>query len=158
MGAPLYLSLLAVAISLVSVAWSIHIGRRDRGRLKATSELYYSGPDSDDIPSHLEIRAVNHGRRPVILTMLRTELSDGTSYGTYLNDRATRLGENEAFLKTIEYGDYVDVLIEGKIPTDLWFEDTLGRRYKVKGAKEHLKKLWGEGKENGTSARISVET
>ena len=90
---------------------------------------------------------MNHGRRPVILSMLGSKLSDGTWYGTYLKDRAVRLGENEAFSKTIEYDDYVDVLIEGDIPTDLWFEDTLGRRYKVKGAKEHLKKLWGKGKE-----------
>jgi hypothetical protein len=31
--------------------------------------------------------------------------------------------------------------VSGKPTTDLWFEDTLRRRYRVKGAKKHLRQL-----------------
>ena len=31
---------------------------------------------------------------------------------------------------------------DGEIAVDFWFEDTLGRRYIVKNAKENLKKFW----------------
>jgi len=34
--------------------------------------------------------------------------------------------------------------LEREIVVDFWFEDTLCRHYKVKNAKENLKKLWGK--------------
>ncbi len=141
-----YLSVCAISISLISLVWSIHIGRRDRGKLRATSRLYFNGPDSD--VQHLEIKAVNHGRRPIILRILGSDFSDGSREGIYLKKGGLRLGENEEFEKTIRAGDSYSMSHEGEEAIDLWFEDTLGRCYRVKNAKENLEKLWGEDKKN----------
>ena len=137
------LSACAILISLISLAWSIHIGRRDRGKLKATSKLYRS----DSGVPYLQVKAVNHGRRPVILTMLGADFPGGWG-GIYLEKGTFRLGENEAFEETVRAGDHYTMSHEGEEAIDLWFEDTLCRRYRVKNAKEHLKELWDKGKKN----------
>lgn len=141
-----YLSACAISVSLISLVWSIHIGRRDHGKLKATSKLYYSGPESD--VQYLQVRAVNHGRRPVILRMLGLDFGDGSWEGIYLKDGGLRLGENEVFEKDIRVGDSYSMSHECEEAIGLWFEDTLGRRYRVKNAKENLEKLWGRNEEH----------
>ena len=141
-----YLSACAISVSLISLVWSIHIGRRDRRKLKATSKLYYSGPESD--VQYLRVRAVNHGRRPVILRMLGLDFADGSWEGIHLKDGGLRLGENEVFEKDITAGDSYSMSHECEEAIDLWFEDTLGRRYRVNNAKENLEKLWGQDKNN----------
>lgn len=146
MEASFYLSACAISVSLISLVWSIHIGRRDRGKLKATSRLYYSGPDSD--VQYLEIKAVNHGRRPIILTILGSDFSDESWKGTYLEKGGVRLGENEGLKEHLRAGDNYSMSDEGKGVIDLWFEDTLGRRYRVENAKRNLEKLWGQDKKN----------
>ena len=140
MEASFYLSAFAILISLVNLFWSIYIGLRDRGKLKATSKLYAENKDSG--VSYIKVKAVNHGRRAIILTMLWVDFPNRPSIGTYLKDHALRLGENEEFTETIRAGDHYTFSQEGEEAIDLWFEDTLGKRYKVKNAKKHLKMLW----------------
>jgi hypothetical protein len=132
-----YLSAGAFLVSLASLAWSIHIGRRDRGTIKATSKIVKYGN-----VGLLEVKAVNHGRRPVILTTLWGEFQDGKRYGSYLKNRSLRLDENEKFEITMRAGDMYTFSQDGEAAVDFWFEDTLGIRYKVKNARENLKKLW----------------
>ena len=147
----LYLSIFAVLISCVSLIWSIYVGYRDRGNIKATSEIYYfeltsySEKPSKKIPK-LKIKAVNCGRRPVILSMFGADYSNGSWSGTYIEKESGRLTENEKYEITInaEDRDTMSPDGEGEGAVDLWIEDTLGRRYKVKNAKENLKILWGE--------------
>ncbi len=135
------LSICAILISFASFIWSIHIGLRDRGRLKVTGTVYSSGPNGGN--DYLQLKAVNHGRRPVILTMLWVHWSDGTMSGKYLNGNGVRLGENEEYKKNFDANDKNEVSDEGeyKEAIDLWFEDTLGRKYKIYNIDKQLKKI-----------------
>jgi len=145
----LYLSIGAIIIACISLFWSIYLGYRDRGNIKATSKIYYiditsySEKPSKKI-SNLKIKAVNCGRRPVILSMFGADYSDGSWGGSYIEKEVGHLAENEKYEKTIRAGDSDTMSTDGEEAVDFWFEDTLGRRYKVKNAKENLKKLWGE--------------
>ena len=138
----LYLSISAIIIACISLFWSFYIGYRDRGNIKATSKISYSGPDSKYF--HLQVKAVNCGRRPVILSMFGKDYSDGSWGGSYIEEKEGRLAENEKYEITIRAGDSDTMSPDGEEAVDFWFEDTLGRRYKVKNAKENLKKLWGK--------------
>ena len=144
-----YLSILAILISCISLIWSIYVGCRDSGNIKATSEIYYfdmtgySEKPSVEIP-YLKIKAVNCGRRPVILSMFGADYSNGSWGGSYIEKEVGHLAENEKYEKTFNAGDSDTMSPDGEEAVDFWFEDTLGRRYKVKNAKENLKKLWGK--------------
>jgi len=91
MGISLYLSIGAIIIACISLFWSIYLGYRDRGNIKATSEINYtviasySEKPSKKIPN-LKIKAVNCGRRPVILSVFGTDYSDG-SWGDTLIEK-----------------------------------------------------------------------
>ncbi len=134
------LSVCAILVSLASLIWSIHTGLRDRGQLRTTATIYTSG---DDGINYLQLKAVNHGRRPVILTMLRKKWSNGTVSGEYLANNGVRLGENEEYKKTFDIHDKNEVSEDGeeREAMDLWFEDTLGRKYRIKDIENKLKNL-----------------
>ena len=90
------------------------------------------------------MKAVNHGRRTVILATFGRDFPSGAWYSTQLEKAGIRIGENEDYSITIRIGDHYILSPEGEDAIDLWFEDTLGRRYKVKNAKDNLRKLWGK--------------
>ena len=71
----LYLSIGTIIIACISLAWSIYLGYHDRGNIKATNKISYNGPISKYF--HLQVKAVNCGRRPVILSMFGKDYSDG---------------------------------------------------------------------------------
>lgn len=131
-----YFSITAILISLASLGWSIHIGNRDKGKLLVKSKLYNidSGP-------FIRIKAVNYGRRPIILTTLWACYPDKTASGTMLQEK--RLNENEQFERDINEHDLVYFDDEGneKEVIDYYLEDTIGRTYKVKNIKENLKTI-----------------
>ncbi len=137
----LYLSAFALLISLISLAWSIHIGNRDKAKLKVSSKIYYQ----DSGYPYIELNAVNHGRRPVILTILRARYADGTSVGRYLDKDGKRLGESESFKQNITIDDgftvYCDDEGDVKEAVDFCLEDTHGRLYRVQNVKRHLQEL-----------------
>jgi len=142
MGISLYLSIGAIIIACISLFWSIYLGYRDRDNIKATSKIYSNGPNSNIF--YLQVKAVNYGRRLAILSMFGADYSDGSWGGSYIEKKVGRLAENEKYEITIRAGDSDTMSPDGEEAVDFWFEDTLGRRYKVKNAKENLKKLWGE--------------
>lgn len=74
--------------------------------------------------------------------MLGSDYSDGSWSGIHIEKEVGRLAENEKYEITIRAGNSNTMSPEGEIAVDFWFEDTLGRHYKVKNAKENLKKLW----------------
>jgi uncharacterized protein (DUF2345 family) len=76
--------------------------------------------------------------------MFGKDYSDGAWGGSYIEEKEGRLAENEKYEITIRAGDSDTMSPDGEEAVDFWFEDTLGRRYKVKNAKENLKKLWGK--------------
>jgi hypothetical protein len=116
MGISLYLSIGAIIIACISLAWSIYLGYRDRGNIKATSEISYNGPDSKYF--HLQVKAVNCGRRPVILSIFGVDYSDGAWSGTYIEKESARLSENEKYGIIIRAGDSETMSPDGEEAVD----------------------------------------
>lgn len=135
------ISVLALVVSIASFCSSVLLGLRDRGRLVTASKFL---PHWEGNPAHVLVSVVNAGRRPVILRMWAGAASKKDWVGTCLGEQGSgmRLGEHERHEFKLEKHDLLvatpdyDVLIE-----DLWFEDTLGRRHIVAGAKANLAKL-----------------
>jgi hypothetical protein len=136
------ISAFALVISVTSLGLSAYVALRDRGRVRTKSTFYAA---FEDRPASMRVEAVNIGRRPVILTLFGGYYEDGHWRGTYISGYKTgvRLGENDRFSEDIDEQHHMLFDHEtGSAVTDLWFEDTLGRRYPVKGAKKHLKRFF----------------
>ena len=123
MGISLYLSIGAIIIACASLFWSIYLGYRDRGNIKATSKINYINIESySEKPStkisYLKIKAVNCGRRPVILSMFGKDYSDGKWGGTYIEKESGRLTENEKYEITIRAGDSDTISPDGEEAVD----------------------------------------
>jgi hypothetical protein len=136
------ISEIALTISVMSLSFSAYVALRDRGRLH-TKSIFYAAHEGRT--TSMRVEAINIGRRPVILTHFGGYYEDGQWRGTYIGDHKTgvRLGESEKFSEDIN--DLHHMLFDnetGSAVTDLWFEDTLGRRYRVKGARNHLKQFF----------------
>jgi len=92
----------------------------------------------------MKVEAINMGRRPVILTRLGGYYADGHWSGIYIgkHNKGYQLGENEKFSEDItEMHPMFFDHERGVAIIDLWFEDTLGRRYRVKNARKHIRQL-----------------
>ena len=140
---PLVLSFLAIAISLGSLLVSLSQWRRDRPRIETHCEVL---SDDHGRPWAARVRATNAGRRPVILLLLGADLEDDTSHGIYLgrDGRGIRLDESEWFEEPyVRPGDVYTFGPDGQQAIDLWFEDSVGRRHQVAGARQALDILWG---------------
>ena len=135
-----YIATSAFIVSLLSFGTAIYFGFRDRVHLKATSKLYKFGH------AYLEIKVVNYGRRPAILTMFGGELDNGKWRGTYLGgkEQCIRLEENEYHIEKVFFSDlqhFDDVEKEVREYVRLWFEDSLGNRHPVKKSKRNIQLL-----------------
>lgn len=133
---------LAIAVSLGSLLISFSQWRRDRSRLDTRAQLQ---TDDDGRAWAATVRATNSGRRPIILRLLGADLDDSTSHGIFLgrDGQGIRLDESEWFEEpTIRPGDVYTMGPEGQQAIDLWFEDSVGRRFRVQGARHALEKLW----------------
>ena len=134
-------AIIALLLSITSLGFSAYFGLRDRGRIRAESTYY---PASEYTYARMSITLVNEGRRPVVLRMLVGTNEQGKWTGEYLGKkkRGLRLGEHERLDITFEREDAIGMTAEDDIVfTDLWVEDSLGRRYRVRNASEHLQKL-----------------
>ena len=136
------IALLALVVALVSLVLTAFFNFRDRANLIAKSEFL---PHWNDSPAHVRVTIVNSGRRSMILRLWAGADAKGEFVGTFMgtDGRGHRLGEYERHEFKLEKHELLsptpdlDVEIQ-----DIWFEDTLGSRYTVKGAKENLAKLW----------------
>jgi hypothetical protein len=135
---------LALIVSLLSFSISLYFGLRDRVHLRATSKLYNLSGEFG--PAYIEVKVVNRGRRPAILTMFGGELDNGKWLGTYLGEkgRGIRLEENEYHIEKVSFSDleqFDAVKEEVHEYIRLWFEDSLGRRHPVKKSKRNIQLL-----------------
>ena len=91
------------------------------------------------------VKAVNIGRRPIILTSLVVQYDDGSTRGIPLGhypDGLT-LKEQEHYERTFEDGDNnLHCPEEGSSAYDFWFINTQGKKLRVAGSKELIKKVW----------------
>jgi hypothetical protein len=130
---------LAVCISVASLLVSGFSYFRDRAVLKATSQ-FIQPPDESP---YVYVRIVNKGRRSIILRMWGG--SDGKDWsGNYFGNakEGLRLAEHEMHDFIINRdGLYNPTPDADIIYADLWVEDTLGRRHKIKNAKANVARL-----------------
>lgn len=135
------ISILALAISLLSFAFFVYFNYRDRAKIITSSNFYSS---SEFGPSRIHIVIVNAGRRPIILRGWGGNDKKGNGVITMLGDKnqGLRLGEHERFEITLEKHDiYTQTPDDEIIFSDLWVEDTLGRHYAIKNAKTNIELL-----------------
>jgi hypothetical protein len=138
------MALIALIASIISAGFSIYFGTRDRARLHAFSHLYKG---DDEHAPHIKVAAINKGRRPLILRMWGGADDKGEWVGTFIERerQGHRLGEHERFEITLENGDLgfeLDEFDEVVEFTELWFEDSIGRRHRVNGSRQHIKEFW----------------
>jgi hypothetical protein len=127
----------AIVVSLLSLILSAYHMWLDRSVVSAESHAYKN--ELTDEYSSVCIRAVNKGRRAVILRYLLGTYSDGSIGREQLEEFGIRLGESEFYEKT--FGKFDGIMINdhdngNSIPdlVDVAFEDTEGRTYKVKNS------------------------
>ncbi|MGO3344843.1 MAG: hypothetical protein ACTIM4_07880 [Marinomonas sp.] len=139
------LPILAIVISLLSLGVSLFVVMRDRGRLKAECCVYRH--EETDEYSHLYIKAVNSGRRPLTLHYLMGNYTEGEKSGYLVENGGLKLEEGEfheqrigrfdgMMIHTGRFGEKDCELI------DLYYIDTEGKKYKVKDSKKCISKLW----------------
>ncbi|MGJ7498230.1 hypothetical protein ACSFA8_24635 [Variovorax sp. RT4R15] len=138
---PIKISIVALVVSLVSLGFSAYFGLRDRASLR-TKSSFTEGWEGG-APSVVST-IVNAGRRPVVIRMWAGAESDKNWVGTYIGveERGLRLGEHERYDLRLHRQDLYATTPDDEFwIKDLWFEDTLGRRHKVKDAKANIAKL-----------------
>jgi hypothetical protein len=142
-----YLSLIALAISILSTGYSLWFGLRDRAQIKTKSEFFPANIDEDGpfSPAGIRIRIANHGRRPIYLEYLYFQYGrsgianyaetvwEGDKYGR------CQLGEGDKYEHFFDPdSDAIFKSADGIRATDIFFRDSLGRNYYVKGARQSL--------------------
>ena len=132
---------------MTSVGFAIWFGVRDRAHVKAKCEFCPANPDEDGpfSPPGILIHIANYGRRPVYLEYLYFQYGKGgtANYAetVWEGDKCgrRRLDEGDKY----EYffdpdSDTIFTNEDGIRATSIFFQDSLGHRYNVKGARESL--------------------
>jgi hypothetical protein len=136
------ISLIALVISIVSLAFSVYVGLLDRAHIRTTCKFYHGDPDYG--PAHAVLSILNSGRRSVIIRWLVFANDKGEWIGVHLKSEqgGLRLGEHERHDEDLKVHDLFQSTPDGILEvTDCWFEDTLGRRHRPKGIRACLKRL-----------------
>ena len=135
-----WFSLVALVVSIISLAVSLYATQLDRFKLKATSTLYLPNEYNDE--GHIEVRIVNHGRRVAVMTMFGGDTEVGGYSATHLVAKGLHLAENEFHKLTLTKPEALCVGPEYETEyVSLWFEDSHGRRHQVKDSRKHLEQL-----------------
>jgi hypothetical protein len=144
-----YLSLVALSVSLLAAVSSIYFNLLDRlTRVEARSEFCASNMEEDGpySPAGILITIINHGAKPVDLEYLYFQYGkqggsryaetvwDGDKYGRYrlepeLGKYDQFFSDDDACIFTSEHGIRA---------TEIYFQDSRGRRFRVKGSKRSL--------------------
>ena len=140
----IYLPIIAIIISVISLSVSIFLAWRDRARLK-TSCNAYTHPDTGEY-SYIKIMAVNCGRRPITLRYIWGKYLNNNEGGYELPLKKTLLNEGDFFEKSIGKFDGMMMFIDDNSEAyeeliELFFEDTKGKKYKIKNSKEMILKV-----------------
>ena len=134
-----YISIAALIIAIVSVAFTGYVLFRDKARVKARCRLMKYGRNECEA---LEVEAVNHGHRPIVLTQLEKRYKNGW-VGTLLGEKGhgVKLEEQQRYQDRLAPYERVD---ENGLhrEIDLRFLDTAGKGYAVKDAHRNLEQLY----------------
>lgn len=139
----LSLSIFAILISFASLVVSAWVALRDRSNLKTHCSVFRSQETNEY--SHLYIKAVNTGRRPITILYFMGMYTDKHKSGYQIKNGGARLNEGDYWeekigkfdgmmISDVGEGDMVDLI-------DLYLEDTSGKQYPVSEAKLCIEKL-----------------
>lgn len=137
-----YIPYIALIVSVLSFITSFYFGFRDRVRVRATSTFYPPHPEYDR--AHLVIRILNRGRRVAVLTMFGGDLADRSWQGENLGekDRGLHLTEHQFYERKFYPEDIGAISPDSESEfVELWFEDSLGKRHKVKNSRKGIQQL-----------------
>jgi hypothetical protein len=148
-------------VAVVAFIHTFYRAHKDRAHLRARSVIWGSRDDPDDPSLSLEVKVVNAGRRPVILKAIRGGYEDGERMETGLGDQVV-LSENETFSKRIGPNDelrntFLEHAMTHSKAVDIWFVDTLGRRWKIKNARGHIKLFLKSREEDEAAPAPAIE-
>jgi len=145
-----WIALAAIILGIANFVHTFYIGRRDKSKLMAKS-LFIPNYDFIGEDYIIQIEAVNAGRRPIVLTGLVILYDNREKLSVLLepNTPSITLAENQKFRIPTNHLD----AILGKNPKGLraiklWFKDTLGRLYAVRGAEMNLFKYYESAETN----------
>jgi hypothetical protein len=130
---------------ICSVLTLLYTHHRDKRRMKTSSRYFPEYKDEWSYsPETFYVKIVNAGKQPIILDCLRVKYDDGSIGGTGVGgSKGLELKENEYYVEDLEIVDrplYKHEDDAGAV--NMWFEDTVGRKYKIKGVKKNLKRFW----------------
>lgn len=142
-----WIAVIALVVSLISLAISTLGYLRDRPKLKIKARLYQSD-EEQRAPGFIEVNVVNIGRRPIYLVLLWGTNQDGVGSGKYFDYQGPgiKLGEHE--FKTFRLthlprgaDQYAaeDVIDDEIIEFErMSIEDSTGKRHNVSGIRPLL--------------------
>lgn len=134
----------ALLISILSLTLSLYGVSRDRAHLKTESHVFKN--ESTGEFSTVYVKAVNIGRRPVILTLIQGVYGKKHVSGVYVDceNKGVLLNEGEFF--EYRFGRFDGIMVydpeEGgpfSDLEDLFLVDSAGKKYHVKEAKQNIK-------------------
>jgi len=145
-----YSSLLAIALSI----WAIYRTRRTARWGKVKTSCRYESNLSKEVsrlvqsgPAALLVEITNIGPEEINILSLKGKYRDGSKNCIPLRDLKTKLGVSERLKRSIlpideAGGAYDGFQNENEAElVDLWFEDTYGRKHKLRGVKKYLRKM-----------------
>ena len=140
MPSPVVVSVIALAISFVSLGLSSYLAWRDRSRVHA--ECFARQHEGTGEYSSVFVTVTNAGRRSVILRTLVGIYEDSSRGGQQLGQSGIKLGEGE--FHELEFGKFDGIMINGDdMPSlvDLLFEDSAGKKHKINSSRKNIKLL-----------------
>ncbi len=147
------LSLVPVAMLALAVLQFLRSRRRAGwGKIKTSCQITLNTSyDGDHVvqsgPPSVSVEAVNHGAGEVTIRALKGRYRDGSVCDISLRTADKRLKQGDRLTKAIMPMDVKGELYDGFYNkagvelVDMWFEDTFGRKHKLKRVKKHLRAL-----------------
>jgi hypothetical protein len=146
MTTELAISIVAITLSILSFGLSFYVALRDRPRLKTESQAYRHQETGEYYSFYL--KAVNSGRRPIVLTLIEGQHEGNHKCGTFIDyeNRGVKLEEGEFY--EYRFGKFDGIMVcdphdQGDLfdLVDLSIVDSADKKYRVRNAKENIQLL-----------------
>ncbi len=135
-------SIVFSSTALIISIFGVYLRYQDKPVLKIISS--YSPTTENYGNSYIALSLINAGKRPLIIRMWGGNDKDGKWIGSYINNQKTglRLDEKERYDIALHKDDMLKMTPDDNVIfSELWVEDSLGKRYSVPNSKEYVSKL-----------------
>lgn len=136
------ISLGALCVSALSLIVTIHFNLKESATIEARSVIFRG---DGEVEPTITVTAVNSGRRPTVLRSLVGVDDQKRWVGLNLGEdyQGVRLDEKERFEKCLRNSDLGFFCDDEQIEfTELYFEDSVGRRHRVVDSRKHIREFW----------------